>query len=174
MQAEFIRVINETNTDEGARYGIPDSQRTSLAQGYKAFTVISIVGCLILMLIPAVNILSLNVSKSHDRSEEIAIRKAFGAPVYTIFAQLFLENILLTLAGAIIGIFITPLLLNALDQMILGISMMPITFSLRFDLTTVLIVAVPCVLLFSFLSGSIPAWITAKKDIVNVLKGEEQ
>jgi hypothetical protein len=27
-------------------------------------------------------------------------------------------------------------------------------------------------LLFSFLSGSIPAWIIAKREIVNVLKGE--
>ena len=173
-QAEFTRVLDEAGTAENVQYSIPGWQRTSLAQGSKTFSIFSVVGCLILMLIPAVNILSLNVSKSYDRSEEIAIRKAFGAPLPTIFGQLLLENTLITLTGAVIGMCVTPLLLNAIDQMLVGKLIIPMTLSLRFDLTTVMLVAIPCVLLFSFLSGSIPAWITAKKDIVNVLKGEAQ
>jgi len=174
VQAEFLRVINETNTAEGAQYTIPVWQKKTVAESTNPLKFLTLFGTLILMLIPAVNILSLNVSKSHDRSEEIAVRKAFGAPVRTIFAQLLLENTIITLAGAVIGMCITPLIVNEIDQMMVGKMIIPITLSLRFDLTTVMLVAVPCVLLFSFLSGSIPAWITAKKDIVNVLKGEAQ
>ena len=171
VQAEFVRVINETNTSGEAQYNIPGWRRTSMAQINKPVMIITFVGTLILMLIPAVNILSLNVSKSYDRSEEIAVRKAFGAPVRTIFAQLLVENTMITFAGAVIGMFATPLLVRAIDQFVIGKMIIPISLSLQFDLSTVMIVAVPCVLLFSFISGSIPAWFTAKKDIVNVLKG---
>ena len=174
MQAEFTRVINETNTAEDARYDIPVWQKKTVAQSINPIKILTLFGSLILMLIPAVNILSLNVSKSYDRSEEIAVRKAFGAPVHTIFAQLLIENTMITLAGAVIGMCITPLAVDAIDQMMVGKMIIPLTLSLRFDLTTVMLVAIPCVLLFSFLSGSIPAWMTAKKDIVNVLKGETQ
>jgi len=173
MQAEFFRVFNETNTAEDAQYII--REKRSLGQRNEFFPAIGLVLIsLILMLIPALNILSLNVSKSFDRSEEIAIRRAFGAPISTIFGQLFFENLMLTLAGAVVGMCLTPLLMHAIDKMILGIGIMPISFALNFDWKTILLVAGPCVLIFSFLSGSIPAWITAKREIVNVLKGESQ
>jgi len=175
IQAEFTRVLNETNTAEGVQYSINDRQKESISQREGWFDGTSLIlSIFIMMLIPALNILSLNISKSHDRSEEIAVRKAFGAPLRTIFVQLFFENILLTLVGAIIGMCITPFLLSAIDQIMSGFNVLPLTFSLHFDLVTVFMVAVPCVLLFGFLSGSIPALIIAKKDIVNVLKGELQ
>ena len=173
MQAEFNRVLNEINTAGDTQYS--NTSTNTLTQSSKFLEVGGITVMLILMLIPALNILSLNISKSHDRSEEIAIRKAFGAPLRTIFGQLFLENTLLTLVGAAIGMCITPFLLNAIDQMMYGLSsLIAVGFALHFDWKSVFMIAVPCVLLFSFLSGSIPAWIIAKKDIVNVLKGEIQ
>jgi ABC-type antimicrobial peptide transport system permease subunit len=174
MQAEFTRVLEETNLVEETQYRIYERQRKSLDEQESGFApgVGVLMACLILMLIPAVNILSLNVTKSFERSEEIAIRKTFGAPVSAIFGQLFFENLLLTLTGAIVGMCVTPILINAIDKMMLNNSMFPMTMSLFFDWKTILLVAVPCVLLFSFLSGSIPAYITAKREIVNVLKGE--
>lgn len=172
MQAEFTRVLNEANIAEDTQYRIFDRDKGSLEQQVSVIPGIGIVMiCLILMLIPAVNILSLNVSKSFDRSEEIAVRKAFGAPIRTIFGQLFFENLLITLAGAVIGMCITPILMNAIDNMLLN-AFIPISLSLHYDWKTVLLVVGPCVLLFSFLSGSVPAYITAKREITNVLKGE--
>ncbi|MCL2074522.1 MAG: hypothetical protein FWH18_11415, partial [Marinilabiliaceae bacterium] len=61
---------------------------------------------------------------------------------------------------------------NGIDRAILKSGVIPITLSLQFDWVTVFLAAVPCVLVFSFLTGSVPALITAKRDIVNVLKGE--
>ena len=175
MQEEFTRVLGETNTAEGVQWRIPAWQKKSVKERNALVGGIGLSAiCLILMLIPALNILSLNVCKSYDRSEEIAVRRAFGAPVSTIFAQLFFENFLITLAGAIIGICITPMIMSLIDNAILGITIMPMTLSLKFNLKTILLVVGPCVLIFSFLSGSIPAWITAKRNIVNVLKGEIQ
>jgi len=167
MQDEFTRVLNETNTSSGTQYTVW-GKSTIKQQGVG--NIIKATSLLILMLIPALNILSLNVSKSFDRSEEIAIRKTFGAPMSTIFAQLFFENLLLTLVGAIIGICATPFIINAIDSMLLGFDDVPITLGLHFDWATILWIAGPCVFAFSFLSGSIPAYITAKREIVNVLK----
>jgi len=78
--------------------------------------------------------------------------------------------VILKETGAFIGMCVTPPLISAIDSMMFGFAM-PMAIALRFDWTTIFIVAVPCVLVFSFLSGSVPAWITARKDIVNVLKG---
>ena len=173
MQAEFTRVLNETNMAEGSQYKIPERNKRTFDQQTSMFPSLSIlIGCLILMLIPALNILSLNVSRSFERSEEIAVRKAFGAPIRTIFGQLLIENTLITLVGAVIGMLIALILINAIDKMMVDVSVFPMALSLHFDWKTILIVAVPCVLLFSFLSGSVPAYITAKRQIVNVLKGE--
>jgi len=174
VQAEFLRALDEIGAIDGVKHSISNQAKQSLAQKNTVFNAVSLtVTLLILMLIPALNILSLNVSKSNDRNEEIAIRKAFGAPKHTIFGQLLIENTLITMVGAIIGMCITPFLLQAIDRTMLDVSVIPLVLSLNFDWVSVLLVAGPCVLLFSFLSGSIPAWITAKREIVTVLKGED-
>ena len=173
IHAEFNRVLSETNIAGDSQYSIPLWYKEILIKNNPFSSGISqILILLILMLIPALNILSLNVCKSYDRSNEIAIRKAFGAPISTIFGQLFFENFLLTFTGAVIGMSITPLILNSIDNMILDICVMPMSLSLFLNWKNILFISVPCVLLFSFLSGSIPAWVTAKRQIVNVLKGE--
>jgi ABC-type antimicrobial peptide transport system permease subunit len=173
MRAEFDRILNEINTARDSQYSINEVTQ-SISEQSNFLEIGGFIVILILMLIPALNILSLNISKSHERSEEIAVRKAFGAPLRTIFGQLFFENTLLTLVGAAIGMCITPFLLRALDRMMFNFSsLFPLSFALHFDWTSVFLIAVPCVLLFSFFSGSIPAWITAKREIVAVLKGDE-
>ena len=178
MQEEFARVLDETNLAEGSLWRLPTSQKRTVEQNNTLIPgekIGLLMTCFILMLIPALNILSLNVCKSYDRSEEIAIRRTFGAPKYTIFIQLFVENFMLTLVGAVLGICITQPLLNFIDQAMLNVSiLMPLTMSLKFNLKTIFWVVGPCVLLFSFLSGCVPAWITTKREIVNVLKGETQ
>ncbi len=174
IKAEFTRVLATMSTTDGVQYSVPGWRQNTIKQSEMLGPISSLLGCLILILIPALNILSLNVSKSYDRSEEIAVRKAFGAPLPAIFCQLFLENLMVTLVGALIGICATPFILNALDRMLLDSSLFPISLSLHFDLMTIMLIAGPCVLLFSFFSGSIPAWMTAKREIVNVLKGEAQ
>ncbi len=135
---------------------------------------VTILFLLILMLVPALNILSLNIAKSHDRSEETAVRKVFGACARDIFGQLFLESVLLTTVGALIGMMITPMILTALDNVLLRSVFIPVTTGTRFNLGTMTLFIIPCILVFSFLSGSIPARLTSKRNIINILKGESE
>jgi ABC-type antimicrobial peptide transport system permease subunit len=72
----------------------------------------------IFLLIPAVNIATLNKANTQNRMEEIAIRRACGAGRLSSFCLILFENLLLTLLGALIGMLLAEpamsLLLNSL------------------------------------------------------------
>ena len=61
------------------------------------------------LLLPAINLMALNFARIHERGEEIAIRKSFGAASSVLKGQFLFENILMTLAGGIIGIILSYL-----------------------------------------------------------------
>ena len=52
------------------------------------------------MLLPAVNLVNLNISRIMERASEIGVRKAFGASSRTLVGQFVVENLVLTLVGA--------------------------------------------------------------------------
>lgn len=58
---------------------------------------------LLLLVIPAVNIITLNIANTANRSEEIGIRRAMGAGKMSAFLQIMTENILLVLTGTTMG-----------------------------------------------------------------------
>ncbi len=168
IRNEFEQILQKASSDEGEEIKI--NQAEALTPKITVVPFSSII--LLLLLIPALNILSLNISKSYGRSEEIAIRKIFGATNLTIFGQLLTETILLTTVGAFLGILLTPLLLNSLDNLLLRSIIMPISLSFDFAVLNIFLFSIPCILVFSFLSGSIPAWLIIKRNIVTTLKEE--
>src|SRR5262249_13192007 len=52
---------------------------------------------LLFMSLPALNLITLNLSRIMERSPEIGVRKAFGAPRRALVAQFIAENVVLTL-----------------------------------------------------------------------------
>jgi putative ABC transport system permease protein len=58
---------------------------------------------LFLLLIPAINLISVVLSSVQKRRGEIGLRKAFGATKGTIIRQMLFENMVLTGIGAVIG-----------------------------------------------------------------------
>ena len=54
---------------------------------------------LLFMLLPAVNLVNLNLSRILERASEIGVRKAFGASSRTLVGQFVVENLVLTLLG---------------------------------------------------------------------------
>ncbi len=169
VRNEFDNILKEAGAAEGNILKADAkvlSQKTGI--NYSAtFTTIFII-----MLIPALNILSLNIAKSHNRSEETAVRKVFGASNKVIFRQLLMETVLLTTVGAFIGAGVTPFILKTLDNILTNKMMMTMPFALQFNIGIMALFIVPCILVFSLLSGSISARIIGKRDIVTTLKGE--
>lgn len=84
------------------------------ALGY--FSVIAIV----LLIVPAMNLSGMIVGRMEQRRQEMGIRKSFGAKRRTLLWQVIVENMLLTLAGAIIGLVLSWILINTVGSVIFG------------------------------------------------------
>lgn len=119
---------------------------------------------LLFMLLPAINLVNLNVGRSMERASEIGVRKAFGAPVRTLLGQFVIENVFITLLGGLIALGLSVLILTLINQS---------GWILHSDLTinlSVLAISVLLCLVFGILSGVIPAWRMAKLPIADALK----
>ena len=117
------------------------------------------------MLLPALNLVNLNMGRIMERATEIGVRKAFGARNGQLVAQLVLENVLLCLAG---GALALPLARIALwwVEAISPFKYTQVGLNLAVFGWGLLITIV-----FGVLSGVIPAWKMARLDPVHALKG---
>ncbi|MCS0612105.1 ABC transporter permease [Massilia kyonggiensis] len=122
-------------------------------------------GMLVFMLLPALNLVNLNMGRIMERSAEIGVRKAFGATSLQLAGQLVVENVLLCLAGGLLGLACAQGVLWWLEasQLIpyLEVHVNPAVFGCGMLLAFV----------FGLLSGAIPAWKMSRLDPVHALKG---
>lgn len=120
------------------------------------------------LLLPAVNLVNLNVSRILERASEIGVRKAFGATSRTLVGQFLVENVLLTLVGGAIGIAASVVVLRALGQS----GFVPrggLVLNWRVTMYGVLLA-----LAFGVVSGVYPAWRMSRLAPVRALKGGER
>jgi putative ABC transport system permease protein len=126
------------------------------------------------ILLPAINLMALNFARIHERGEEIAIRKSFGAASSVLRGQFLFENILMTLTGGLIGIFLSYLIVallgNSLTLRIDFFTSVPLTFSFNY---LVFLAALISCLIFGLLSGFLPAVRLSKMKPALYLKGGE-
>ena len=142
------------SNDAGAEGGVGRFTRLAFALG------------LLFMLLPALNLVNINVSRTLERSAEIGVRKAFGATAGTLVGQFLLENIFLTLLGGILGLGLAAGALHLLNEShFLAYS----TFALN---GRVFAVALGIILFFGTLSGAYPAYKMSKLQAVKALKGD--
>jgi ABC-type antimicrobial peptide transport system permease subunit len=126
----------------------------------------------LLLLIPAINILSLSSANTNNRAEEIAIRRTFGSDRLSSFLQIMTENFLLVLSGSVIGLLFAIPVMKIIQQKIMNGSFME-NLSLVGQIDCVVIFAgvMPAIFVFSLLSGGLPAYLISKRNIAQVLKG---
>ena len=120
---------------------------------------------LLFMLLPAVNLVNLNVSRIIERTSEIGVRKSFGASSMTLVGQFIVENIILTFLGGIIGLFLTHIVLQIFNTAGL-IEFAHFTLNFRIFLVSLII----C-LIFGLFSGVYPAFRMSRMRPVDALKG---
>ncbi|MCU6500163.1 ABC transporter permease [Rugamonas sp. A1-17] len=120
---------------------------------------------LLFMALPALNLVNLNTGRILERSSEIGVRKAFGATSAHLVRQLVLENVLLCLAGGLIGLACARVVLWWLEGSglipYLHVELNLAVFGMGLLLATV----------FGLLSGVLPAWKMSRLDPVHALKG---
>lgn len=130
---------------------------------------------LILLLIPAVNLSGFSLSRIKKRTEEIGVRKAFGAKKYIIMIQVLYENMITSLTGGIIGLILSYIAVHYLRHWLLNIptdSTIPV--STLVSLPVFFAVFILCILINLF-SAAVPAYKASRIVIADSLhKNDKQ
>lgn len=180
IQREVARIATGVAADDPAKWqkvffwadskldlfarGIVGTDHTADAGAVKLLALFASV-MVLFMLLPALNLVNLNTGRILERRTEIGVRKAFGATSATLAGQLVVENVLLCLAGGLVALAATTLVLAWLDAAAvipyLQVDMNWAVFGYGLALATV----------FGVLSGVLPAWKMSRLDPVHALKG---
>ncbi|MCE3263513.1 MAG: transporter permease [Pseudoduganella sp.] len=159
----FARLLTGSK-DVNADLGIVSIGGQQLSGGALVMAGISFL-MLLFMLLPALNLVNLNIGRIMERSTEIGVRKAFGATNRQLALQLVLENVVLCLAGGAIAFVLAAGVLwwleaaGPIPYLKVGINLAVFGWGL---LITVV---------FGVLSGVVPAWKMSRLDPVHALKG---
>jgi putative ABC transport system permease protein len=120
---------------------------------------------LLFMMLPALNLINLSLSRILERASEIGVRKAFGASSTTLVGQFLVESIVMTLVGGLLGLGLSGLVLDVLSRSDL-IPYAELSLNLR-----VFGYGLALALLFGVLSGAYPAWRMSRLHPVEALHG---
>ena len=124
----------------------------------------------VVLLIACTNVASLLLARAAARQREIAIRSALGAGRWRVVRQLFVESVILAIAGGAVGLFLSVWLTRGLvrflpyDRAILGLSATPDARVLLFTTAVTLATAV--------LFGLVPALRGSRVGTAATLKDE--
>jgi putative ABC transport system permease protein len=163
---DFNRVVApfETEFESFARGGPFSERGNPESQAWTLIVFFAVVAALFITL-PTVNLINLNVSRILERSSEIGVRKAFGAPARTLVGQFIVENVLLTLVGGLVGFIGSAAVLRAINQsgvfQYSQLALNPRVFAYGLALA----------LAFGLISGVYPAWRMARLHPVDALRG---
>lgn len=123
---------------------------------------------LLFMALPALNLITINLSRILERSSEIGVRKAFGAPRRALVSQFVMENVVLTLIGGAIAFALSAAAIAILNNA----TLFP---NLHFDLNLRIFgYGMLIAVVFGLVSGVYPAWRMSRLHPVNALRGGAQ
>lgn len=125
-----------------------------------------IVIIVMLLLIPAINLSGMTLSRMRKRFPEIGVRKTFGATKSELLWQILTENFLISLIGGVLGLLITFAAAFVLKDMLFDNATLSISMILD---PVIFIMAFLFCLLLNLLSAGIPAWRAARMNIVTAL-----
>ncbi|MDB5253463.1 MAG: transporter permease, partial [Flaviaesturariibacter sp.] len=123
------------------------------------------IGSLIL-LIACINFINLSIGRSFTRSHEIGLRKTLGALRWHVVGQLWVEALFICLIALLVSAVACYLLLPHYTQLF--------GMKVRRDLLLspgVWLAVLGCFVLVTCIAGGYPAWLIARVNIIQILKG---
>jgi len=120
------------------------------------------------LLVACANVAGLLLSRARARSREMAVRLAIGAGRGALIRQLFLENLLLAIAGGAAGILLAYSITDFFNAIPIP-SDVPVSLKAMID-QRVLLFTLAASILSTFLFGLAPAFQTTRLDLVPALK----
>lgn len=117
------------------------------------------------MILPAINLVNINISRIIERSSEIGIRKSFGASSLVLVGQFLIENIIITILGSILSLILAAIILGLINNS--GyIAHSHLVINYRVFLTCILIAV-----FFGIYSGVYPAYKMSRLQPAEALQG---
>ncbi|MDB5130072.1 ABC transporter permease [Mucilaginibacter sp.] len=178
MQKEYTNMVSRIKIPDKEfdhLYSFADSYFTSLIRvilgdgpnsGVSKLVIGLSIFVFLFMLLPTINLVNINITRIMERSSEIGVRKAFGASSQTLVYQFIVENIILTLLGGIIGVVLSVIVMQIINNSGLIANL---NLSLNY---VVLFCSLLACLVFGLLSGVYPAWRMSRLNVVNALKAQ--
>lgn len=106
-QAELDRILEGLSAADPARWGLGaavSGLQSTIAGPFRSALLLLAAAAGVVMLIVCVNLSNLLLAKRARRSDEMAVRSALGAPRSRLVRQLLIESLLLSAAGALVGL----------------------------------------------------------------------
>jgi ABC-type antimicrobial peptide transport system, permease component len=129
---------------------------------------------IIIMLVPAINLSGLSMSRIKKRTPEIGVRKAFGAKRHIILVQVLCENLITSFVGGIIGLGLSIIVIFQMKDWLLDIPAgSAIPFNAVISIPVILSVFAVCVII-NILSAAIPAYRASRMTIVNSITNNDK
>ena len=187
VRAEAQRNVDRMNANQKEFKlllgGAPDTRLMALARDNpfdnpdtSRLVIIYILVIVILLLVPAINLSGITLSRMRRRMEEIGVRRAFGATRGELLRQVLAENLVITLIGGALGLIFSYIAVLCMRDWLLNTSM-----SGYYGVDTQVSVGMVihpfvflCALLFcllmNLLSAGIPAIRVSRANIFNAIK----
>jgi putative ABC transport system permease protein len=127
--------------------------------------------CVGVLLIACVNVMNMQFARATLRAKELAVRSSLGATRLRLIRQMLTESLLLATIGAVVGIGLAYLSIDWLSSTLHNLENPPPSW-ITFDVDgPVLAFTVGATLLAAIVSGFVPAWMSSRANVVEVLKG---
>ncbi len=179
IKAEYAHVVSKVKPDSDAFDTFESGADSYLASFLRSsplgsesdgaitkLILIAVIFVLLFLMLPTLNLININISRIMERSSEIGVRKAFGASSKTLVGQFIIENIILTSIGCLIGIVLSYIILQIINN-----SGLIANIHLTIDFTVLFFSIIAC-LVFGLISGVYPAWRMSKLQIASALKAQ--
>jgi predicted permease len=123
------------------------------------------------LLVACANVAILQLTRATLRTREVAARLALGASRERVIAQLLAEAVVLSTAGALVGLFIAQYRIERFNEALQSAPMVPFWLDVRIDGSSLLVV-LGLIVISSLASGTLPAVHASRTPLAEILKSE--
>ncbi len=131
----------------------------------------------VLLIVPAVNLSSMTHSRLRTRISEIGVRRAFGCTRSRIIADIIVENFIVTLIGAAVGLLACIIFTSSYSSLLASLTTVGDDTSIPLDALInfrVFGIGLGVCLLLNIISASLPAWLASRVNPVEAINARKQ
>jgi predicted permease len=159
-------------SNEGVGVGFIDFVEQAIGDEADPVFVAMQIATIFVLLIACANVANLLLARAALRTKEAAVRSAIGASRLRVAFPFFSEAVVLSGAGALLGMGIAKVGTDMFDRAVVGIGK---PYFMQFDMDLpILGYVVAVTALTALVSGGAPAWQIARADVNSILKDENR